>query len=97
MAGGGVHGTGDGIVRIIITVVGDIIIMFLVFILMLIRVGEDTTERIIGTGIDGTTNVFLTSDLCRTGRAGRVTDIGRSREHGESRIINLDLNNRNRN
>jgi len=97
MAGGGVHGKVAGIAHIIITGAGVIIAMFQVFILMLIRVGEDTTETIIGTGTSGTMNGFLTNDFIRTGRAGKMIDIGKGKEPGASRAINLDHKNRDRN
>ena len=42
-------------------------------------------------------NGFLTSDFNRTGRAGKVIDIGKSRELGASRAINLAHNNSDRN
>jgi hypothetical protein len=42
-------------------------------------------------------NGFLTSDFNRTGRAGKVIDIGKSRELGASRAINLAHYNRDRN
>ncbi|WP_148202482.1 hypothetical protein [Syntrophus aciditrophicus] len=34
-------------------------------------------------------NGFLTNDFSRTGRAGRVIDIGKGKEAGVSRAINL--------
>jgi hypothetical protein len=40
---------------------------------------------------------FLINDFNRTGRAGRVIDIGKRKNLGTSRIINLGHNNRNRN
>jgi hypothetical protein len=97
MAGGGVHGKGVGIARIIITGVGFIITAFQVFIMMWTRGGEDTTENIIGTVTDGTMNGFLTNDVDRTGRGGIIIDIGKGKEPGASRAINLDHNNRDRN
>ena len=97
MAGGGVHGKGVGIARIIITGVGFIITAFQVFIMMWTRGGEDTTENIIGTVTDGTMNGFLTNDVDRTGRGGIIIDIGKGKEPGASRAINLNRNNRDRN
>ena len=41
-------------------------------------------------------NGFLTSDFSRTGRAGILINIGKSKELGASRTINLDRNNRDR-
>jgi hypothetical protein len=40
---------------------------------------------------------FLTNDFNRTGRAGIIIDIGKSKKPGASRAINLDRNNRDRN
>ena len=97
MAGGGVHGKVAGIAHVIITGAGVIITVFQVFILMWTQVGEDTTETIIGTGTGGTMNRFLTNDFNRTGKDGKIIDIGKSRELGASRTINLDHNNRDRN
>jgi hypothetical protein len=42
-------------------------------------------------------NGFLTDNVDRTGRAGIMIDIGKGKEPGASRAINLDLNNRDRN
>jgi hypothetical protein len=43
-------------------------------------------------------NGFLTSDLNRTGRAGKIIDVGRSEElGGASKSISLDQNTRDRN
>ena len=97
MAGGGVHGEIVGIVRGIITGVGIIITIFQFSILMLIRVGEDITEAIIGMDTGGTINGFLTTGFNRTGRAGTMIDIGKGKELGVSRTINLGHNNRDRN
>jgi hypothetical protein len=97
MVGGGVFGKVVGIVHVIITGAGVIITLFQVFILMWTLVGEDTTETIIGTGTGGTMNGFPTNDFNRTGRAGIMIDIGKGRELGASRAINLDHNNRDRN
>ena len=79
------------------TGVGLIITMSQVFILMWTRVGEDTTELIIGTDIHGIMNGFLTNDFNRTGGAGIMITIGKSKGPGVSRDINLDRSNRNRN
>ena len=42
-------------------------------------------------------NGFLTHDFNGTGRAGKIIDVGKSKEPGASRVINLDRNNRYRN
>jgi len=41
-------------------------------------------------------NEFLTSDSNRTGRAGIMIDIGKSKEPGASKAINLDRKKRDR-
>ena len=97
MVGGGVHGKAVGIARIIMTGVGLTITMSQVFILMLTRVGEDTTGIVIGTDAHGTMNGSLTDDFNRTGRAGAMIDIGNGKEPGVSRAINPDRNSRYRN
>jgi hypothetical protein len=96
MVGGGVYGKVAGIAHIIITRVGGIITVFQVFISMWTQVGEDTTETITGTGTGGTMNGFLTNNSNRTGRVGIMIDIGKSKELGASRAINLDHHNRDR-
>jgi hypothetical protein len=48
-------------------------------------------------GAAGTMNGFLTNDFNRTGRAGKVIDVGKGKELGASGTINLDHNNRARN
>jgi hypothetical protein len=51
----------------------------------------------IGTGTDGIMSRFLISDFNRTGRDGRVIDIGKRRKRGTSRITNPGHNGRDRN
>ena len=51
----------------------------------------------IGTDTDGIMNRVLTDDFNRTGGAGIIIDIGKGKEPGASRAINLDHNNRDRN
>ena len=97
MVGGGVYGKVIGIAHIIITEAGVIIAMFQVFILMSIPVGEDTIETITGTGTAGTMSGFPTYDFNRTGRAGKMIDIGKGKEPGASRAISRAHNNSDRN
>ncbi len=97
MAGGGVTGKAVGIAHIIMTGVGLIMKMFLYFILMWTRVGEDITGSVIGTDTRGTMSGSLTNKFNRTGRAGMRTDIGKGKEPGVSRAISLGRNNRCRN
>jgi len=94
MAGGGVSGMVIGIAHLIMTGAGFITILFRVFILMWIPVGGDTTESIIGMATGGTMNGYPTIDSNGTGRAGKVTDIGRGKEPGTSRAIILGHSNR---
>jgi hypothetical protein len=47
--------------------------------------------------IAGIMNGFLTNDFSRTGRAGKIIDIGKGGELGASRTIKFDRNNRDRN
>ena len=53
-----------------------------------------TTGTIIGTGTGGIMNGFLTNNFNGTGRAGKMIDVGKGKELGASRTINLDHNNR---
>jgi len=42
-------------------------------------------------------NGFLTNDFNRTGRAGKIINIGKGKEPGASRTISLDNKNKDRN
>jgi len=95
-AGGGAYGKVSGIAHIIMTGAGVIITPFQVFISMWTQVGEDTTGTIIGTGTGGTMNELLTNNSSRTGRAGIMIDIGKGKEAGASRAINLGRHNKDR-
>jgi len=98
MVGGGVRGKVVGTAHVIMTGAGVIMTMFQVFISMSTRVGEDTTEIVIGVGTDGIMNGFLTGDFKRTGRAGTIIDTGEEKEPGVSRAIEIDRHsNRDRN
>jgi hypothetical protein len=44
----------------------------------------------------GTMNRFVTNTFIRTGRPGIILDIGKGKERGVSKAIDLDHNNRNR-
>ena len=93
MVGGGVCGKVVGTAHVIITGAGVIMTTFQLFISMSTRVGEDTTEIVIGVGTDGTMNGFLTGDFSRTGRAGTIIDTGEEKEPGVSRAIEIDHQN----
>ena len=97
MVGGGVHGKGVGIAHVTMTEVGLIIIKFRAFISMYTQNGEGTTETVIGMDTGGTTNGSLTNSFKKTGRAGKIIDIGRGKEPGVSRAINLNHTSRDRN
>jgi hypothetical protein len=95
--GGGAFGMGAGIAPVIITGGGFIIEISQPFILMWTQVGEDTTGTVIGTDTGGTMSGSLADDFNRTGRAGTIIDIGKEKEPGACRVINLDRNHRDRN
>src|SRR5512137_2245722 len=97
MVGGGVPGKVAGIAHIIMTGDGLITAMFQVFILMWTQAGDGTTDTMIGTGTGGIMNGSLTNNFNRTGRAGTITDIGKSKHIGACRAINPDRNSRGRN
>ena len=97
MVGGGVYGRAAGIAHITMTEAGVIISVFQVFILMWTLDGEGTTETMIGKGTDGTMNEFLTNDFNKTGRVGKIVDIGKGMELGASKTFTLGRNNRDRN
>jgi hypothetical protein len=94
-AGGGVYGRVDGIVRIIMTEVGVILIMFHDSIPVSIQVGEDTIKTIVGEDISGTMNGFVIKDSNRTGKAGILHNIGQNKKATVFRIINLEMCNGN--
>jgi len=56
------------------------------------RGGEDITEIVIGTGTAGIMNGFLTGDSSKTGRTGIIIDIGKGKEPGVCRAIDLGRN-----
>ncbi len=98
MVGGGVRGKVVGTAHVIMTGAGVIMTMFQVFISMSTQAGEDTTEIIIGVGTGGTMNGFLIGGFKRTGRAGKIIDIGEEKEPGVSRAIEIGRHsNRDRN
>jgi hypothetical protein len=98
MVGGGVSGKVAGTARVIITGAGVIMTVFQFFISMSTRVGEATTEIVIGAGTRGSMNGFLTGGFNRTGRAGTVIDTGEEKEAGVSTTIEIDRHsNRDRN
>ena len=94
MVSGGVRGKVAGIAHHIMIVAGLITIVFQNFIMTLTHIGEDTIRTIIGMVIFGIISRFLIHNFNRTGRAGRVTDIGRRKKLGAFRVINLNHSDR---
>jgi hypothetical protein len=66
--------------------VGATIEEFHLFIKVYHQVGEMTTGRIVGKGINGTTKQYPTSKSNKTGRDGKRISIGRSKIVGVSRV-----------
>jgi hypothetical protein len=97
VVGGGVHGRGAGIVHVIMIGIGFIINISQIFIMTSTSVGEATTGPIIGMGIGGSTNGFLTNIFNKTGEPGIVIDIGKDKKDGTSKNINRLHHNRDRN
>jgi hypothetical protein len=85
MVGGGVRGKGAGFAHGNIAQVGSTIKAFHLFMQGYPQVGGMTTGSIIGEGIHGTTNEYLTNNFKRTGAAGKKTGIGRSNKLGVSK------------
>jgi hypothetical protein len=86
MVGGGVRGKGDGIARGTIVQVGATIETFHLFIEGYPQAGGMTIGSIVGEGINGTTNEYLTNKFNGTGGAGKRVGIGRSNKLGVSKV-----------
>jgi hypothetical protein len=86
MVGGGVRGEGVGIAHGTIVQVGSIIKAFHLFMQGYPQVGGMTTGIIVGEGINGTTNEYLTNNFNGTGAAGKRAGIGRSNKLGVSKV-----------
>lgn len=86
MAGGGVCGKGAGIDHGTMTQVGLTIEVFHLFIVGFHRVGEMTTETIVGTDVSGITSQFPRNKFNGTGAPGKEPGIGRSKIPGVSRV-----------
>jgi hypothetical protein len=82
MDGGGVRGKGAGIVRGTIIQAGAIIEACRHFIDRSPQAGGRATGRVVGRGINGSTSEYPTGKSSGTGRAGKETDIGRSKIPG---------------
>ena len=85
-AGGGVHGKGDGTARNIIIQVGATMKELHLFIEVYPHIGGMIIGNVVGEIINGTTSEYLSNKFNKTGKAGKGTDIGRSKTHGASRV-----------
>ena len=97
MAGGGDHTGAAGIAHVIMIVVGVITVGYRVFIMMWTHIGEDIIQIVIGADILGIIAQFHIHNFNQIGEAGRITDIGRNKENGMFRVIQLDPNRRDSN
>jgi hypothetical protein len=88
MVGGGVRGKDVGIAHGTTTQVGPTIKAFHLFIEGYPQAGGMTTGIIVGKGINGTTNEYLTNKFNGTGRVGKMIGIGRSNKLGVSKVCN---------
>ena len=68
------------------TRVGPTIKAFHLFMQGYPQAGGMTTGIIVGGGINGTTNEYLTNKFRGTGRSGKRTGIGRSNKLGASKV-----------
>ena len=75
-AGGGVHGTDDGIVRRAIVQVGATMKERHLFIEVYPQAGGIITGNVVGEIVNGTTSEYRISKFSKTGKAGKGTDIG---------------------
>src|SRR5208337_4216931 len=93
MAGGGVRGKDVGIAHGTTTQVGPTIKGSHLFMQEYRQAGGMTTGTIVGEGISGTTNEYLSNKFNGTGGAGKRADIGRSNKPGVSKVCNPERNN----
>jgi len=92
MAGGGVRGKGDGIVRSTIIPVGFTIRTFPLSIQESLQTGGTTTGIAAGIVINGTINEYLKNSFKIIGEAGKGISTGKSRTPGVSRDCDPSLN-----
>jgi hypothetical protein len=88
MVGGGVHGKVVGIAHGTTAQVGTTIEGFHPFMDGYPQTGEMTTGIIVGEGIGGTINEYLTTKLNETGGTGKEVSIGRGNKLGVSKVCN---------
>jgi hypothetical protein len=86
MVGGGVRGKDVGITHGTTTQVGLTIKAFHLFTEGYPQAGGMITGIIVGEGIGGTTNVYITNKLNKTGEAGKRVGIGRINKRGVSKV-----------
>jgi hypothetical protein len=97
MAGGGDHTGAAGIAHVIMIVVGVITVVCRVFIMMWTLIGEDIIQVVIGMDMLGIIALFHIHNFNQIGEDGKITDIGRNKENGMFRVIQLDPNHRDSN
>jgi len=97
MAGGGDPTGAAGIAHVIMIVVGVITGVYRVFIMMWTHIGEDIIQIIIGMDIHGIIARFHIHNFNQIGEDGKITDIGRNKENGMFRLIQLTPNHRDSN
>jgi hypothetical protein len=83
---GGVRGKDAGIAHGTIARVGFTIVELHLFMHGYPQVGGLITGRVVGEGIDGTTNEYLISSFSITGEAGKRTGIGKGKTPGVSKV-----------
>jgi hypothetical protein len=86
MVGGGVRGRDVGTAHGTTTQAGTTIKEFHPFMDGYTQTGKITTGIIIGEGIGGTTNEYLTTKLNETGKTGKEVGIGRGNKIGVSKV-----------
>jgi hypothetical protein len=86
VVGGGVLGKGDGTARITTIQVGATIEDVHLFIEVYPQVGEMTTGKIVGEGMNGINKECPTNKFNRTGGTGKGISIGRKKITGVSKI-----------
>jgi len=97
MVGGGAHTGVAGIAHATMIGVGVITVGFQVFTMMWTHIGEDIIQIVIGMDILGIIAQFHTHSFNQIGEDGKRTDIGKNKENGMFRVIQLNPNNRDRN
>jgi hypothetical protein len=76
---------------------GDTIEELRLFIEIYPRIGEITTGKIVGKGVNGINKKYLTSKFSRTGGDGKGTNIGRNKIIGVSKVRGMTARDHNNN